>query len=49
MPKLRSAVRAWSDQGLSAGLARAQLLLSFVFFAGAVIYVRAQPRAAPPR
>ncbi len=43
------AVRAWSDQGLSAGLALAQMLLSFVFFAGAVIYVRAQPRAAPPR
>jgi uncharacterized membrane protein len=37
-------VRAWSDRGLSAQLALAQTVLALVFFAGAIIYVRAQPR-----
>jgi uncharacterized membrane protein len=37
-------VRAWSDHGLSAQLALAQALLALTFFAGAITYVRAQPR-----
>lgn len=40
------AVRAWSDHGLSAQLALAQALLSFIFFVGAIAYVRTLPRAA---
>ena len=34
-------VRAWSEQGLSAGLAGAEILLSGVFFGAAITYVRA--------
>ncbi len=37
-------VRAWSEQGLSAGLALAQTLLSLAFFFCAIRYIRAQPR-----
>jgi uncharacterized membrane protein len=37
-------VRAWADHGLFAQLALAQTVLSLLFFAGAVTYVRAQPR-----
>jgi uncharacterized membrane protein len=33
-------VRAWSDHGLSAGLAMAELILALVFFASAVNYAR---------
>lgn len=39
------AVRAWSEQGLSAQLALGQTLLALVFFVGAVTYVRLLPRA----
>ncbi len=38
------ATRAWSDAGFSAQLAAAELVLSIVFFAAAVSYVR-QTRA----
>jgi uncharacterized membrane protein len=34
------AVRAWSDHGLSAGLALAEAILALVFFASAVTYAR---------
>jgi len=40
-------VRAWSEHGLSAQLALGQTLLSLVFFAGALVYIRAQPRLHP--
>jgi uncharacterized membrane protein len=33
-------VRAWSDHGLSAALALAQLILAVVFFSSAVTYAR---------
>ena len=33
-------VRAWSDHGVSAGLALAQVILAVVFFASAVTYAR---------
>lgn len=42
------AVRAWSDRGLSAHLALAETLLSLVFFAAAIIYVRTLPRRPRP-
>jgi len=35
------AVRAWSDSGLSARLALAELVLSLVFLVSAVLYIRA--------
>ena len=38
------AVRAWSDRGLSAQLALAEALLSLLFFAAAIIYIRTLPR-----
>ncbi len=34
-------VRAWSEQGLNAGLAGAEILLSGVFFGAAISHVRA--------
>lgn len=34
-------VRAWSDQGLSANLAVAEIVLSLVFFVAAIAWVRA--------
>lgn len=34
-------VRAWSDQGLSANLAVAEIVLSVVFFVAAIAWVRA--------
>lgn len=34
-------VRAWSEQGLSVGLAGAEILLSGVFFGAAIAHVRA--------
>ncbi len=39
------AVRAWSDRGLSAGLALAEAALALIFFVAAVTYVRTLPRA----
>lgn len=33
-------VRAWSDQGLSAGLAMAEIALSIIFFSCAIFYAR---------
>jgi uncharacterized membrane protein len=33
-------VRAWSDRGLSAGLAMAEAVLAVIFFSSAVIYAR---------
>jgi uncharacterized membrane protein len=38
------AVRAYSDTGLSAGLAAIEIVLSLGFFAAAVAYLRATPR-----
>jgi uncharacterized membrane protein len=40
-------VRAWSEQGLSVGLAGAEILLSGVFFGAAISHVRAGRSAAP--
>jgi uncharacterized membrane protein len=37
-------VRAWSDQGLSARLAIAEILLTVVFFGAAIAWVRASRR-----
>ncbi len=34
------AVRAWSDQGLSAQLALAEVALAFIFFTACIAYVR---------
>jgi uncharacterized membrane protein len=39
-------VRAWSEQGLSQGLAAAEIALSLVFFASAVAYARLTRAAA---
>lgn len=38
-------VRAWSESGLSAALAAAQIALSLIFFFAALFYVRAAARA----
>ncbi len=39
-------VRAWSDHGLSAGLALVETALALVFFAGCIQYVRLASRRA---
>lgn len=39
-------VRLWSDAGVSAWLAGAEIALSIVFFSGALIYIRECRRAA---
>jgi len=41
-------VRAWSDQGLSAHLAVAEIVLSVVFFVTAIAWVRARRRIRSP-
>ena len=41
-------VRAWSERGLSAQLALAEVALSLIFFASAVTYVRTLPRVPKP-
>jgi len=41
-------VRAWSERGLSQGLAAAEIVLSLAFVAAAVAYARLA-RAEPPR
>jgi uncharacterized membrane protein len=38
------AVRAWSDEGLSAGLALAEIALSLTFFFSAIFYARLTAR-----
>jgi uncharacterized membrane protein len=38
------AVRAWSDDGLSAGLAMAEIALSLTFFFSAIFYARLTAR-----
>lgn len=38
------AVRAWSDEGLSAGLAMAEIALSLTFFFSAIFYARLTAR-----
>lgn len=40
------AVRAWSDEGLSAGLALAEIALSLTFFFSAIFYARLTARPA---
>lgn len=40
------AVRAWSDDGLSAGLAMAEIALSLTFFFSAIFYARLTARPA---
>jgi uncharacterized membrane protein len=44
-------VRAWSEQGLSARLASAEIALSLTYFVAAITYVRASQRfrSAAPR
>lgn len=39
-------VRAFSDNGLSAGLALAETVLALIFFAAALIYIRQRRRSA---
>jgi uncharacterized membrane protein len=41
---VEGAVRAWSDGGVSAHLARAEIALALAFFASALLYVRAARR-----
>ena len=40
------AVRAWSDRGLSARLAGAEVALTLIFFLACILYVRASRRPA---
>ena len=40
-----TAWRAWSERGLSAGLALAEAGLALIFFVAALTYVRTLPRA----
>ncbi len=39
-------VRAWSDHGLSAHLALAEIVAALIFFVACILYVRATPRPA---
>ncbi|MBK8018862.1 MAG: DUF2069 domain-containing protein [Betaproteobacteria bacterium] len=41
-------VRAWSDRGLSQRLAITEVVLSLMFFAGCLLYVRSRLRRAAP-
>lgn len=43
------ATRAYTDLGLGAWLAAAQFVLAVAYFAAAVAWLRARPRAAPTR
>ncbi len=40
------AVRAWSDHGLSARLALAEIVVALIFFVACILYVRATSRPA---
>jgi uncharacterized membrane protein len=37
---IEGVMRAWSDKGLSAGLAMAEIALSLIFFSAAIFYAR---------
>ena len=44
---IEGVVRVWSDGGLSAGLALAEIVLSVVFFGAAIAWVRASRLRSP--
>ncbi len=44
---IEGVVRAWSDTGMSASLAIAEIVLSLVFFSTAIAWVRASRTAGP--